>query len=238
MTGWHHRYYRCNGETASPWKIPLWIFPSGKVFLPAVYSNFQFFMVSVMNFMTLSNTLYIIIIIIINNFLGDLFVFQNPRNFYESHFFRTDSALWIYQLSVWSNLNLLYNSQRINFPSQLCLLLYSFCASFLHLLIMWLTVYYYFTILRFFYTSVSWGFSTGVWLTASLLKSPQVSRTLFSILADQNDALVWLVSTRPLISKSFSPCTNPLVCVPIKQITIGITVIFIFHNFFQFSNKV
>ena len=42
-------------------------------------------------------------------------------------------------------------------------------------------------------------------------KSPQVSRTLLRILADLNNAVVWMVSTRPLIFKSSSPCTNPLV---------------------------
>ena len=31
-------------------------------------------------------------------------------------------------------------------------------------------------------------------------KSPYVSRTLLSILADLNDAIVWMVSTRPPIS--------------------------------------
>ena len=34
---------------------------------------------------------------------------------------------------------------------------------------------------------------------------PQVSRTLLSILADLNNALVWIVSIRPHISKSSSP---------------------------------
>ena len=47
-----------------------------------------------------------------------------------------------------------------------------------------------------------------------------------------------MVSTHPLISKFFSPCTNPLVSVPIAPITIGITVTFMFHNFFQFPSKV
>ena len=39
-------------------------------------------------------------------------------------------------------------------------------------------------------------------------KSPQVSRTLLSILADLNNAVVWLLSTFPLISKSSSPFTK------------------------------
>ena len=36
-------------------------------------------------------------------------------------------------------------------------------------------------------------------------KSPQVSRTLLSILVDLNNAVVCMVSTRSLISKSSSP---------------------------------
>ena len=47
-----------------------------------------------------------------------------------------------------------------------------------------------------------------------------------------------MVSTRPLISKSSSPFNNPLVTVPKTPITIGITVTFMFHSFFQFPNKV
>ena len=62
-------------------------------------------------------------------------------------------------------------------------------------------------------------------------------------MADLNHVVVWIVSTHPLISKSSSPCTNPLVTVPSAQITIGITVTFMFHSlfvffFFQFLNKV
>ena len=42
-----------------------------------------------------------------------------------------------------------------------------------------------------------------------------------------------MVSTRPLISKSSSPCTNPLVTVLRAPITIGIAVTFMFHSFFD-----
>ena len=55
----------------------------------------------------------------------------------------------------------------------------------------------------------------------------QVSRTLPCILANLNNAVVWMVSTSPVISKSSSPCTNLLVTVPRAQITIGIIVTFI-----------
>ena len=57
-------------------------------------------------------------------------------------------------------------------------------------------------ILLFFHTSISWWFSTEVWATASLIKE---SRTVLSILADVNNAVVWMVSTCPLISKSSNP---------------------------------
>ena len=63
--------------------------------------------------------------------------------------------------------------------------------------------------------------------------SPQISWTLLSILADLNNAVVWTVSTRPVISKSSSPCTNPLVTVPRAPITIGIIVTFVFRSLFS-----
>ena len=47
-------------DSASSWKIPLWIFSTAKVFPPAVNYTFQFFMASVVNFMTLSDILYIL----------------------------------------------------------------------------------------------------------------------------------------------------------------------------------
>ena len=69
-------------------------------------------------------------------------------------------------------------------------------------------------------------------------KSPQVSRTLLSILAVLNNAIVWMVSTRPQTSKSSSPFSNPLVTVPNAPITVGIIVTCMFHSFFQFPCKV
>ena len=64
-------------------------------------------------------------------------------------------------------------------------------------------------------------------------KSPQVSRTLLSILAVLNNAVVWMISTRPPTSKFSSPFSNPLVIVPKAPITIGIIVTFMFHSFFN-----
>ena len=64
-------------------------------------------------------------------------------------------------------------------------------------------------------------------------KSPQVSRTLLSILANLNNMVIWMVSIWPLISKSSSPFTKHLVTVPSTPITIGFTVTFMFHCFLE-----
>ena len=64
-------------------------------------------------------------------------------------------------------------------------------------------------------------------------KSPQVSRTLLSILAVLNNVVVWMVSTRPPTSKSSSPFSNTLVTIPNALITIGIIFTCMFHSFFN-----
>ena len=64
-------------------------------------------------------------------------------------------------------------------------------------------------------------------------KSPQVSRARLRILAVLSNAVVWIVSTRPPISKSSRPIDNPLVIVPNVPITIGTIVSFMFHSFFN-----
>ena len=65
----------------------------------------------------------------------------------------------------------------------------------------------------------------------------QVTRSLLSILLDLNNAVVWIVSIHPVISKSHSPYTNPLVTVPRAPITIGIILTFMFHSFFHSPSK-
>ena len=63
-------------------------------------------------------------------------------------------------------------------------------------------------------------------------KSPQVSMTRLKILAVLSNAVVWIVFTRPLTSKSSGPFNNPLVIMPNAPMTIGTIVTFMFHSFF------
>ena len=65
------------------------------------------------------------------------------------------------------------------------------------------------------------------------IMSPQVSRTLLSILAVFNNAVVWMVPNRLPTSKSSRPFYNPLVTVPKAPATIGIIVTFMFYSFFN-----
>ena len=62
-------------------------------------------------------------------------------------------------------------------------------------------------------------------------KFPQVPRTLLSILADLNNAVVWMVLICPRISNLSSSLSKPFWIVPNAPITIGITITFIYHSF-------
>ena len=64
-------------------------------------------------------------------------------------------------------------------------------------------------------------------------KSPQVSRTRLRILTVLSNSAIWIVSTRPLTSKSSRPFNNPLVTVAKAPITIGTIVTFMFHSLFN-----
>ena len=89
-------------------------------------------------------------------------------------------------------------------------------------------LYYYYYSLEFSHQSKLMVFHWRL----SDSKSPQVSRTLLSILAIFNNAVVWMVFTRPPTSKSSRTFNNPLLAVPKAPIIIGIIVTFIFHSFF------
>ena len=62
-------------------------------------------------------------------------------------------------------------------------------------------------------------------------KSPQVSRTLLSILVDFNNALDWMVLIRFPIYNFSSLLSKPLWTVPRAPITIRIIAILMFHSF-------
>ena len=74
---------------------------------------------------------------------------------------------------------------------------------------------------------VRWSFS-GVWVTASLLRSPGL---FWVFLPDLNNAAVLVVSIFLLISKSSSPLSKPLGALPSVLNTIGITVTLLLHTF-------
>ena len=69
-------------------------------------------------------------------------------------------------------------------------------------------------------------------------KSPQVSRTLLSILADLNNTVVWMISDRPPNSYSTSFLSKLLGTVPSVPITTGITITFMFNIFISRRSRI
>ena len=135
---------------------------------------------------------------------GDPFVFQSPWKFYEFHFLRQIHAC---------TFTICYHGQiSCTIPRDSPFLL---CRSLL---------YYS---LRVFRTSFGRRSFTGVRVTANLL------RTLLTILADLNNAVVWIFPSRPPIFNSSSPLSRPLGTFLSAPITIGCTVTFMFHNIFR-----
>ena len=74
--------------------------------------------------------------------------------------------------------------------------------------------------------------ANGVCLKFVWEQGPQLSSSHLSILANLNNAIVWMVTTGLLIFESSSPCINSLLTVPSAPFTIGNTVTFIFYSFF------
>ena len=82
---------------------------------------------------------------------------------------------------------------------------------------------------------ISWEFYTPA-LANGLSQESEwqlVPRTHFSVLADLNNTVVWIVSTCFLISKFSISFTQFLRIVPSAPITIGITVTIMFHSVFS-----
>ena len=98
---------------------------------------------------------------------------------------------------------------------------FSFFFFFFFFLLLLLLLLLLFTLWEFFTSILADGLSLEFECDS---KSPQVSRILLSILAVLNNAVVWIVSSRPPTSKSSSPFNNPLVTVLKAPLTIGIIV--------------
>ena len=160
-------------------------------------------------------------------------------------FSRKDPSLCIYHLSVRSNLDFLHYSQWITFSNQSCLLLYSFCVGFLHLLFMWLTVsclvwhnihWLFFCILLFFHSlqvHLYWHQLVVFHQIFTDSKSPQVSRTFLGILANLNTTVICMILSLPLISNSASLFSKLLGTIPSTSSIRSITVTFMLHSFFS-----
>ena len=67
-------------------------------------------------------------------------------------------------------------------------------------------------------------------------KSSYISRTLLSIQADLNLAVVWMVSILPLIFNCSNPLSKPWGTVPNAPTTINSLITFMFHSFCFFNS--
>ena len=86
----------------------------------------------------------------------------------------------------------------------------------------------------FFTPDLAHGLSEGLFVTSIFLRSPGHFSVFWPIL---HNAVVWMVSSHPLISLSSSNLSKPLRIVPSAPITTGITVTLIFHNFLSYLAK-
>ena len=93
-----------------------------------------------------------------------------------------------------------------------------------------LLIYYYYYSLWVFHSSISWWSFNGVCIQQVSLG---LSRIFLSILIDLYNAVVWMALAHAPIFNSSSPLTMLLGTVPSAQIITGITIAFIFYNFFS-----
>ena len=106
-----------------------------------LFTFFQFYFVVSQS--TILQVLFFLLIIIRSGFLAEItwsICMSKSHKSLSVLFSRTGAGLCIYHLFVWSNFNSLHISELITLPTLSCLVLYSFCANLLHLLIMWLMV--------------------------------------------------------------------------------------------------
>ena len=141
----------------------------------------------------------------------------------------TFSGLCICHLVVWSYFNFLHNSQWISFPIQSCLVFLLTRVCYIRLF--FINGFISIVITRILFYSFEFFTSTltdGFWLE---FEWHQVSRTLLIILANLNYAVLWMLPTWSHIYKSSNHFISPLEIVPSTQITVAVTVNFMFHIF-------
>ena len=80
----------------------------------------------------------------------------------------------------------------------------------------------------------SCSFSRQCWIQGD--KFPRVSRTFQSILADLNNAVVWIALILLLVSNFSSPIFRTFGTVPNAQTITGFTTTLLFHRFFSCSS--
>ena len=178
-----------NGDRASPWKIPPWLFTPAKVFPPAVNSTF----------------------FLVGGFLDKLYDFV---------------GYFVYRISFWSE-STPYLIFFVSFDSS-----WGYVDQFKEdPPFLWFPC----SILRLFFFSLLVKFSHQLLLAVfhwslSDYKCPHFTRTLLSILADLNNAVVSMVSIFHLISNPPAFFPKFLGTVPSAPNKIGNTVTFIFHS--------
>ena len=132
--------------------------------------------------------------------LGDPFVCQSPIGVYASHFLgQVPGCAYTVCLYGRIKISCTFPSGPPCRPSRVSPYTPSVLICCIRLLCDWsFRLYYYYSSssssLGVFQISFSWWF---FYLSLSDSKSPRVSRTLLSILAILNNAVVWMVSTRP-----------------------------------------
>ena len=130
-------------------------------------------------------------------------------------------TLWVFHLSSngWLFTGIWVTANLLRFLIIGCLLLLSYYYFYLYFFLVIITNIIVFEISLLLFASWE-SFSHQLTLThrcLSYCKSPQVTRTLLSILADLNNSVVWLVSGYPLISRYSSSFINLLEIVPSAQ---------------------
>ena len=105
-------------------------------------------------------------------------------------FSRTAAGLWIYHLFVWPDLNFLHNSKWITMPTQSYSLSVLICGIIIIIII----------IILLQASFPPQRQLAGYQKSLHDSKSPQIPRTLLSILANVNQVVIWIVLIHVLFS--------------------------------------